>query len=57
MFCFSRSAPVSSGPAVFISTPATGCEAAMTFELIFGAAISIGMLIYLVFALLRPEKF
>jgi K+-transporting ATPase KdpF subunit len=29
----------------------------MTFELILGGAISIGMLAYLVFALLRPEKF
>jgi K+-transporting ATPase KdpF subunit len=37
-------------------TPATACEAAM-FELILGALISIGMFVYLVFALLRPEKF
>lgn len=29
----------------------------MSFELILGAAISVGMLFYLVFALLRPEKF
>jgi K+-transporting ATPase KdpF subunit len=29
----------------------------MSFELILGGAISIGMLVYLVFALLRPEKF
>jgi K+-transporting ATPase KdpF subunit len=29
----------------------------MTFELILGGAISIGMLVYLIFALLRPEKF
>jgi K+-transporting ATPase KdpF subunit len=29
----------------------------MSFELILGGAISIGMLAYLVFALLRPEKF
>jgi K+-transporting ATPase KdpF subunit len=40
-----------------ICSPATGCEAAMSFELILGGAISIGMLAYLVFALLRPEKF
>jgi K+-transporting ATPase KdpF subunit len=29
----------------------------MSFELILGAVISVGMLVYLVFALLRPEKF
>ncbi len=29
----------------------------MTFALILGGAISIGMLVYLIFALLRPEKF
>jgi K+-transporting ATPase KdpF subunit len=29
----------------------------MTFELLLGGAIAVGMLIYLVFALLRPEKF
>jgi K+-transporting ATPase KdpF subunit len=29
----------------------------MSFELILGGVISIGILIYLVFALLRPEKF
>jgi K+-transporting ATPase KdpF subunit len=29
----------------------------MSFELILGGVISIGLLFYLVFALLRPEKF
>jgi K+-transporting ATPase KdpF subunit len=29
----------------------------MSFELILGGAISVGMLVYLIFALLRPEKF
>ena len=29
----------------------------MSFELILGALISVGMLVYLIFALLRPEKF
>jgi K+-transporting ATPase KdpF subunit len=37
-------------------TPATGCEAVM-FELILGGLISGCMFVYLVFALLRPEKF
>jgi K+-transporting ATPase KdpF subunit len=52
------SPPVSafSPRAASISTPATGSEGAM-FELILGALISAGMLVYLVVALLRPEKF
>ena len=29
----------------------------MSFDLILGAVISVGMLVYLIFALLRPEKF
>lgn len=29
----------------------------MSFDLILGGAISIGMFFYLVYALLRPEKF
>ena len=41
----------------YTSTPVTDCEAAMSFELILGGVISVGMLLYLVFALLRPEKF
>ena len=29
----------------------------MSFELLLGGAIAVGMFVYLVFALLRPEKF
>jgi K+-transporting ATPase KdpF subunit len=29
----------------------------MSFDLILGGVISVGMFVYLVFALLRPEKF
>ena len=29
----------------------------MSFDLILGGAIAVGMFLYLVFALLRPEKF
>ncbi len=29
----------------------------MSFDLILGGVISVGLLLYLVFALLRPEKF
>jgi K+-transporting ATPase KdpF subunit len=57
MSCFSPSASASLPRPVFTFSPATGCEAAMSFELILGGAISIGVLVYLVFALLRPEKF
>jgi K+-transporting ATPase KdpF subunit len=57
MCCFLPLASASSPQAASIFTPATGCEGAMSFELILGGAISIGMLVYLVFALLRPEKF
>ena len=41
-----------------LSAFATGCEGAtMTFDYILGGAVTIGLLAYLVFALLRPEKF
>ena len=41
-----------------LSAFATGCEgAAMTLDYILGGAVTIGLLAYLVFALLRPEKF
>jgi K+-transporting ATPase KdpF subunit len=29
----------------------------MTFELVLGGVMSVGVFVYLVFALLRPEKF
>ena len=57
MWSFWQSASAFSRPAVSTFTPATGCEGAMSFDLILGGAISIGMFVYLVFALLRPEKF
>jgi K+-transporting ATPase KdpF subunit len=55
--CLSQSASASLPPAASISTPAIGCEGTMSFELILGGVIAVGMLVYLVFALLRPEKF
>ena len=37
---------------------ATGCEGrAMTLDIILGGAVTVGLFAYLVFALLRPEKF
>jgi K+-transporting ATPase KdpF subunit len=44
-------------PAASTFTPAIGCEGTMGFDLILGGVISVGMLVYLVFALLHPEKF
>jgi K+-transporting ATPase KdpF subunit len=32
-------------------------EAAMSFELLLGGIVAAGLLIYLVYTLLRPEKF
>jgi K+-transporting ATPase KdpF subunit len=46
----------SSSSAASISTLATVCEGLM-FDLILGALISVGMFVYLIVALLRPEKF
>jgi K+-transporting ATPase KdpF subunit len=38
--------------------PATTCEAAaMTLDYTLGAIVTIGLLVYLVYALIRPEKF
>ena len=50
-------ASVFSRPLACISSPVIGCEGAMSFELILGGVISVGMFGYLIFALLRPEKF
>jgi K+-transporting ATPase KdpF subunit len=55
--CLLQSASGSSPLLVSISSPATGCDVAMSFELILGSVIAAGMLVYLIFALLRPEKF
>jgi K+-transporting ATPase KdpF subunit len=42
----------------FTSSPATGSEeAAMLFDYTMGGAVTFGLLIYLVYALTRPEKF
>ena len=57
MCCSSRLASASLPGLASISMPATVCEGAMTFELVLGGVIAIGMFVYLVFALLRPEKF
>jgi K+-transporting ATPase KdpF subunit len=38
--------------------PATGCEEqTMLIEYVLGGAVTLGLLAYLVYALLRPERF
>ena len=36
---------------------AIGCEGVMTFDYVVGLMVTIGLLVYLTYALLRPEKF
>jgi K+-transporting ATPase KdpF subunit len=41
-----------------MSTPAIGCEeTTMTFDYTLAAIVMVGLLIYLTYALLRPERF
>jgi K+-transporting ATPase KdpF subunit len=38
--------------------PAIACEeSAMTIDYMLGALVTIGLLVYLVYALIRPERF
>jgi K+-transporting ATPase KdpF subunit len=38
-------------------SPATGCEDSMSLDYTLGAIVTIGLLVYLVYALIRPERF
>jgi K+-transporting ATPase KdpF subunit len=39
-------------------SPATGCEeSTMTLDYTLGAIVTLGLLVYLVYALIRPERF
>jgi K+-transporting ATPase KdpF subunit len=40
-----------------MSSPATDCEAAMLFDYILGAIATILIMVYLVYALIKPERF
>jgi K+-transporting ATPase KdpF subunit len=40
-----------------MSPPATDCEAAMLIDFALGGVVTIGLLVYLVYALLWPERF
>jgi K+-transporting ATPase KdpF subunit len=37
--------------------PATGCEEVMLIDYALGGIVTIGLMVYLVYALLRPERF
>jgi len=42
----------------FTQSPAIICEiGVMTLDYILGAIVTVGVLVYLVYALIRPEKF
>jgi K+-transporting ATPase KdpF subunit len=48
----------SSGFAHFTRSPAIICEGhAMIFDYVIGAIVSVGLLVYLIYALIRPERF
>jgi K+-transporting ATPase KdpF subunit len=38
-------------------SPASGCEDAMTFDYVLGGITTAVIMIYLVYALVRPERF
>jgi K+-transporting ATPase KdpF subunit len=46
-----------SAPRCFTPSLATVCEGAMTIDYILGAIVTAGLLVYLVYALIRPERF
>jgi K+-transporting ATPase KdpF subunit len=51
-------APFSSGCARFTRSPAIICEErAMILDYVLGSIVSIGLLVYLIYALIRPERF
>ena len=52
-------APSSSGFARSTRSPATICEGgqAMILDYVLGAIVTAGLLVYLVYALIRPERF
>jgi len=40
-----------------MSSPVTGCEAAMSFDYALAAAVTVIITVYLLIALIKPEKF
>ena len=50
------------GAAFFLASsstcsPAKGCETAMLFDYILGSIVTIVIMVYLVYALINPERF
>ena len=40
-----------------MSPPATGCEEPILIDYILGGGVTVAIMIYLVYALIRPERF
>jgi K+-transporting ATPase KdpF subunit len=40
-----------------MSTPAIDCEDAISFDYVLAGAVTASLLVYLVYALIRPERF
>ncbi|PGH57000.1 K(+)-transporting ATPase subunit F [Azospirillum palustre] len=57
--CFLRSPSASSPRRSPMSMPATGCEGsgAMSLDYALAGLVTAGLLVYLVYALIRPERF
>lgn len=54
----SWSAPCFLAPAFSTLSPAIGCEGLlMILDYALGGIVTVGLLVYLVFALVRPERF
>ena len=53
----SPQASASSSSRFSTSSPATECEAAMLIDYVLGAIVTVVIMIYLVYALIKPERF
>ena len=56
LFCL-RSASVSLPPPSSTSSPAKECETAMLLDYVLGSIVTIVIMVYLVYALINPERF
>jgi K+-transporting ATPase KdpF subunit len=52
-----RSASAFLSPPSSTPSPATRCEAEMIVDYVLGAVVTVIILVYLVYALIRPERF
>jgi K+-transporting ATPase KdpF subunit len=56
LFCL-RSASVSLPPPSSMSSPVKECERAMLLDYVLGSIVTIVIMVYLVYALINPERF